>query len=163
MLALSLGPLTRSLAGTYDFTFVDAPTAASGPAEPGVPEGLLGYEWWGDPGGAYDTAWRPAYEHGFDVAMARLAALAAGGRGGSGEGGEGGEGGGAFDGVIGFSQGAAMALLVPGARWAVLLSAIPPPRGRGPSTGRRDARPSLHVYDAAEPHAHLCRRGGGAF
>ena len=47
MLSLSLGPLTRSLAGTYDFTFVDAPTAASGPAEPGVPEGLLGYEWWG--------------------------------------------------------------------------------------------------------------------
>ena len=98
--------------------------------------------------------------------MARLAALAAGGRGGSGEGGEGGdggEGGGAFDGVIGFSQGAAMALLVPGARWAVLLSAIPPPRGRGPSTGRRDARPSLHVYDAAEPHAHLCRRVEASF
>ncbi|EOD24399.1 hypothetical protein EMIHUDRAFT_238530 [Emiliania huxleyi CCMP1516] len=102
MLALSLGPLTRALGGTYDFTFVDAPTAASGPAEPGVPEGLLGYECF--PVGAYDTAWRPAYEHGFD--------------------------------------GAAMALLVPGAR---------------------DARPSLHVYDAAEPHAHLCRRVEASF
>ena len=64
--------------------------------------------------------------------------------------------------MIGFSQGAAMAMLVPGARWVALLSAIVPPHGSAPPPGA-DTRPSLHLYDPSEPHAELCRQAEGSY
>ena len=148
MLELALVPLTRSLAAAYEFVFVNAPTRATGRAEPGVPDGVPGYEWWGQPGGAYDEAWQEQYDEGFERSRARLAALTAA------------EDGVGFDGVIGFSQGAAMAMLVPGARWVALFSAIVPPRGSAPHA---DARPSFHCYDLHDPHVHLSARAQKCF
>ena len=58
---------------------------------------------------------------------------------------------GPFDGVIGFSQGGAVACMVD-APWVVFFSTITTP----PERTQRWGRPTLHVFDAAEEYVALC-------
>ena len=152
VLKAQLAPLLTAFGNSFEFVFVDAPAPASGPMAPGAPEGVPGYEWWGVPGGPFESAWTG----GFERAEPALAALEARGP---------------YDGAIGFSQGAAVAAMLD-VRWLVCFSAVAPPP-RAPSAGdgaprpwrpRRDGRqPSFHCYDLSEEVAAQCEHVQRAF
>ena len=93
------------------------------------------YEWWGEPGVAYDDAWKAGFD-GVDTTLADLVSS------------------GPYDGVLGFSQGGGLASVIP-ARWFVGFSAVEPPPGRAGARGT-DARPNLHLFDAAEEYVAQC-------
>ena len=105
------------------------------------------FEWWGQPGGAYEDAWEASTPGGLDGFGARLVDITARGP---------------YDGVIGFSQGGAVASLVP-ARWQMLFSTITPPTptqleaaGALPSSPLPRQK-GFHCFDLEEEHAALCR------
>jgi aryl carrier-like protein len=117
----------------YDIVFVNAPRVSTGPHDPQIPREVATYEWWGVPQETYEDAWRRGFA-GFEETRAYLRGL------------------GPFAGVMGFSQGAAVAIFVQAA-WTALFSAVMPP----PSFSKQDQRPSFHCYDEAEPVADECR------
>ena len=139
MLRVQLAPYLGSgtaddLHSRFEFVFAEAPRAATGANEPGVPPELRTHEWWGEPNVPYDEAWKRGYD-GFDQALAQLIAQ------------------GPYDGALGFSQGAAVSALVP-SRWYVGFSAVEPPPGHE-APARASGR-TLHVFDPAEDHAAQC-------
>ena len=106
------------------------------------------YEWWGQPGGAYEEAWEAVTPEGLDGFGTALVDLTASGR---------------YDGVIGFSQGGAVASLIP-ARWQMLFSSITPPTptqlqaAGAPPSSPAPRQGSFHCFDEQEEHAALCRK-----
>ena len=143
------------------FDFVDAPHVASGPAEPSLPAafstaggGLR--EWWGrwaeapDGGNTYLRGWTGPEHDGLDASLAFLEARLAAG---------------SYDGVAGFSQGAAMAALLlarqqqrggsnigGGLRFALLFSGVScaPLQALCDGEGGAIHVPCAHVYDPDE-------------
>ena len=101
------------------------------------------------------TSARAAGKSGFDGISATLADLVAKGP---------------YDGVIGFSQGGAVACMVP-SRWILLFSTIAPPSAAEVGIDGSDAdsflvgpsRLSLHAFDPTEEYAPLCREVAGRF
>ena len=127
-------PYVSAMSQTADFVFVAAPTRSSGPQDPSIPDEVPTFEWYGADGGSFETGWldeeRPAV---LDDGLRAIAAQ------------------GPYDGVIGFSQGGAVASLSD-ATWAVFFSSITPP----PQRSRKWGRPSLHVFDESEEYVGQC-------
>jgi acyl carrier protein len=132
LLALQLGPLLNGL--PLDLVFVNATRPSTGAHDERIPASTATFEWWGVADEPYDVAWRKT--DGMEETERALPE-------------------GPFDGVIGFSQGAALACLVP-SKWCVCFSAVKPPRGF-------TSRPSLHVYDPQEQVADECVAVAKAF
>jgi len=124
--AAAAAPYVSAAAGLVEWIFVNSPRRATGPADPKVPIEEA-YEWWGQCGGSFETGWMgPAFD-GIDETLPMVKRMAP-------------------VGVVGFSQGAAVASLVDCA-WVALFSAVVPP-------GLHDrATPSFHCYDPAEEYA----------
>jgi predicted esterase len=152
---LRLAGLKQALGNLVEFTFLDAPHAASGEPYPDVAAAFPGeayFEWWDAQrveGGGYE----------YRGAAASLAAVAAALL-------EAAEAGEPFDAICGFSQGAAIAALAaaeqragrgaaagtPPLRFALLFAGL---RSRDPALDPHYAAlpglPSLHVVGAADP------------
>jgi len=136
-------------------TFVQAPHKARGPGDPNIPEAMELYEWygeWGDDSNKeYIEAWRGPRNDGVEESLTYLQQII--------------QQQGPFHGVVGFSQGAAMAGLLlaqqdaqskPASAFAfelaVLFSGVgmPSPLVGQLLEGRQIAVPSMHVYDTGE-------------
>ena len=140
VMELQLRPYAEALGGAAELVFVDAPLRATGPNDPTIPKEVPTFEWYGEPGASFEEGWkREPQAAALDEALREIAAS------------------GPYDGVIGFSQGGAVASLVD-ARWSVFFSTITPPPRRSPRRGR----PTLHVFDHAEDHVALCEEMAAA-
>eukprot|EP01064_Diplonema_japonicum_P019510 TRINITY_DN2823_c4_g1_i1.p1 TRINITY_DN2823_c4_g1~~TRINITY_DN2823_c4_g1_i1.p1 ORF type:complete len:3100 (+),score=589.73 TRINITY_DN2823_c4_g1_i1:37-9300(+) len=127
-----------------ELVFIDAPQIGKGPGDPDVPEEIDSYEWWSCPSKeqsgvrSFSDGWDGTDKEGLDESEQLLSLLASTH--------------GPFDGVLGFSQGAAMAshiLTASLASWGVLFSTIAPHTPPTPS-------PTLHVFDPNEPLGESC-------
>jgi pimeloyl-ACP methyl ester carboxylesterase len=134
IMELQMHPYVSALGDEVDFVFAQAPTRSTGPPDPTIPDELPTFEWYGVVGGSYDEGW--LHEPQPQVLDEGLRAIAAQTP---------------YEGVIGFSQGGAVASMVD-AHWAVFFSTITPPPGRV----RKWGRPTLHVFDRAEEYVPLC-------
>ena len=61
MLGVQLAPYLARHRAAFDFVFADAPRAATGEPEDGIPPEVRTYEWWGEPGVPYDDAWKAGF------------------------------------------------------------------------------------------------------
>mmetsp|Transcript_65880 Transcript_65880/g.190015 ORF Transcript_65880/g.190015 Transcript_65880/m.190015 type:complete len:432 (+) Transcript_65880:671-1966(+) len=131
-MALQMAPFV-SAAGMVEWLFINAPRQASGPPDPKIPSSE-GFEWWGQRGGAYETGWlaEPSQYDGFEETLPAIRALSP-------------------VGLVGFSQGGAMAAIADCA-WTALFSAVEP-RGL-----RHRDTPSFHCWDTAEEYCEQCVR-----
>lgn len=139
VMELQMRPYVSAIGTDADFVFAQAHTRSTGPQDPTIPDEVPTFEWYGVVGGSYEEGW--LREPQKDVLDTGLDAIAAQG---------------AFDGVIGFSQGGAIASLVD-ARWGVFFSTITPPPERTCKWGR----PTLHIFDKAEEYVQLCEEMAG--
>jgi len=126
--ALQLAPFVSAL-GSVEWVFVNSPRGASGPADPKIPEAEA-FEWWGQRDGPFETGWMAPHFDGLGDTLPAIERLRPAG-------------------VVGFSQGAAVASLVE-CDWVALFSAVVPPGLQ------RRAVPSFHCFDAAEEFASQC-------
>lgn len=133
MLQLQLVPFARA-APEFEFLFVNAARPATGPSDPRIPPSVATFEWWGVKDTPYELAWQSGFE-GFAETVSALSQR--------------------VDGVVGFSQGAAMATLVK-ANWAAFFSAVVPPQEKRLSDEPPMARSSFHCYDEQEEVAEQC-------
>ena len=133
-------PYVSAIGADAEFVFAQAHTRSTGPQDPTIPDEVPTFEWYGVVGGSYEEGW--LREPQKDVLDAGLGAIDTGL--------------GAFDGVIGFSQGGAIASLVD-ARWGVFFSTITPPPERTCKWGR----PTLHFFDKTEDYVQLCEEMAG--
>uniref|UniRef100_A0A7S2JMB0 Carrier domain-containing protein n=1 Tax=Haptolina brevifila TaxID=156173 RepID=A0A7S2JMB0_9EUKA len=137
-----LGAIPEVLAKRCTFVFVDAQRPSTGPAMEGIPPEIPTFEWWGEPG-PYDETWKRGFD-GFGAALHDLMAD------------------GPYDGIIGFSQGGAVASLIP-ARWVMLFSTITPPTPAeleavgAPKLDMLYQQRSFHTFDEEEEYAALCK------
>jgi len=127
-MALHMAPFISAM-GAVEWLFVNASRRASGPAAPKIPTSEA-YEWWGQQDGPYETGWMAPHFSGLKETLPLVDGLAP-------------------VGVVGFSQGAAVAAIARCA-WVVLFSAVVPP-----GLQRRPA-PSFHCFDPAEDFASQC-------
>eukprot|EP00755_Sulcionema_specki_P009708 Sspe_Gene.44437::Locus_21791_Transcript_1_1_Confidence_1.000_Length_9698::g.44437::m.44437 len=124
---------------------VDAPHHASGPGDPSVPEGMPLREWWHCPSQArdgvlhFEDGWFGGEYKGYEDSVEYIMEVA--------------QRHGPVSGVLGFSQGGAMATVALSrgvGRWAVLFSAVPPPT---PPSFPIPPPPTFHFYDPTEEWA----------
>nr|AQS99290.1 type I polyketide synthase [Gambierdiscus polynesiensis] len=127
-MALQLAPFISAV-GFVDWVFVNASRSASGPADPKIPV-TEAFEWWGQPDGPFETGWMAPHFEGLGDTLPSIVSLKPAG-------------------VVGFSQGAAVAALVQCA-WVALFSAVAPP-----GLQHRPV-PSFHCFDPAEDFASQC-------
>jgi len=127
-MAFQMAHITSALGG-FEWVFITSPRPASGPPAPKVlPEEAR--EWWGQPGGAYETGWLAStsqYE-GLDTTLKSIDASG-------------------FLGVVGFSQGGGVAALLK-SKWTVFFSAVLPPNLKKAS----NETPSFHSWDPNEDY-----------
>jgi aryl carrier-like protein len=135
-LALSLSPFV-SAAGIFEWIFINAPRRASGPKDPQLGPDLEAFEWWGQRDGSFETGWMKPHFDGLEDTLPTVTALAP-------------------VGVVGFSQGAAVASLI-GSAWLALFSAVVPPGMKERQT------PSFHCYDPEEEFGSQCMEVANAF
>jgi len=128
-MAAQMAPFISSV-GCVEWIFVNAPRGATGPSAPKVPSNEA-FEWWGQRDGSFETGWMAPHYDGLTEALPLVNALSP-------------------IGVVGFSQGAAIAGLIRSA-WVVLFSAVEPP-GMQPRS-----EPSFHSFDPAEDFASQCK------
>ena len=104
LMKVQLRALGAALGGAVELVVRDAPTPATGPADPAIPVELQTHEWYGEAGGPFERAWlRCPDRAALDATVAALDAE------------------GPWEGVLGFSQGGAVARLVQ-ARWHSIYS-----------------------------------------
>jgi acyl carrier protein len=102
---LWLAPYVSAI-GAFEWVFVNSPRLASGPPAPKIAADES-FEWWGQPGGSYETGWLAPHYDGFEQTLPIVKALAP-------------------TGIVGFSQGGGIAAVVP-CSWLVLFSPVMPP------------------------------------
>jgi len=119
-----------SAVGFIEWIFVNSPRHASGPTDPKIPSEVETFEWWGEQDGPYETGWMSPHFGGLSDTLSWVDALKP-------------------VGVVGFSQGAAVAALAECA-WVALFSAVMPP-----GLGERTAA-SFHAFDKQEDIASQC-------
>jgi len=119
-----------SAMGSVEWIFINAPRRASGPTDPKIPLDMEAYEWWGQKDGCYETGWMAPHFDGLEDTLPVVRSLAP-------------------SGIVGFSQGAAVATLIE-CKWLALFSAVMPPGIKNRET------PSFHSYDLAEDFAAQC-------
>jgi NADPH:quinone reductase-like Zn-dependent oxidoreductase/aryl carrier-like protein len=122
-------PIVSAL-GSVDWLFLNAPIPARGPGDPNIPGDMEVFEWYGKDGGSYETGWMNPHTDGIDKSLAVVKALAP-------------------VGIVGFSQGGALAALLECA-WVALFSPVVPP-----GVKQRDT-PSFHAYDPNEEFVSHC-------
>ena len=162
---------------SLNFVFADAPHSAMGPPEPGIPSEVRTFEWWGTTrvaemagtgsgrGGdrssdvAYGSGWQAFSEKQFrvsrDALLKQCFSSSSPPSWGPSD----------VVGIVGFSQGAAMALALAGIgdfsslRWLACFSAVPPRTITAKSALplRRLPILSFHCFDGSECHSDLCR------
>ena len=137
VMELQLRPYKEALGGVAELVFIDAPQLSTGPQDPSIPDEVQTFEWYGERGSSFEEGWKreqQAADSTLDEVLRSIAAR------------------GPFDGVIGFSQGGAVASSVD-ARWGVFFSTITPP----PAYPRvLWGRPTFHVFDHSEEYVELC-------
>jgi len=129
-MALQMSPFTSAL-GTVEWVFMNSPRRATGPPDPKIPMSEA-FEWWGQRDGPYETGWLASTSQydGLEETLALVKATAP-------------------LGVVGFSQGGAVAALLE-ARWVALFSAVAPKGLRN-----RDVK-SFHSWDPEEEYVEQC-------
>merc|ERR1712032_1754749 len=125
-----------SAVGFVEWIFLNSPRAATGPSDPNIAQSSA-FEWWGLKGGDFATGWMGPHFDGLDETIRVVNALAP-------------------VGVVGFSQGGAMASLIE-STWVALFSAVAPPGLRKRST------PSFHSYDRHEEFVAQCKDVAASF
>jgi len=126
---LRCGPYVSAV-GTVDWIFINAPRAARGAPEPEIPEDMECFEWYGQDGGHHSRGWLAEYSDGLEETLPAVTALSP-------------------LGIVGFSQGGAVAALVD-CPWVALFSAMIPPGMKARST------PSWHTWDKNEAWVAQC-------
>jgi aryl carrier-like protein len=125
-MSAATAPYLSAVSGVVEWIFLNAPRQASGPADPKIPVGEA-FEWWGQRGGPFETGWLGPTFDGLEETLPTVKRMAP-------------------VGVVGFSQGGAVASLLECA-WVALFSAVTPPGLQRRST------PSFHCYDPSEEYA----------
>jgi len=136
IMSLKCAPFVSAV-GAVDWIFVNAPRPSTGPADPGVPVDMQTFEWWGQKDGPYETAWLAPHFDGLKETLPLVNDLAP-------------------TGVVGFSQGGAIAALVP-CQWCVLFSAVVPP------DLEQQSKPSFHSWDPEEEYVSQCKEVSSYF
>jgi len=145
---VQLAPVLSFVCSQCVCEYVQAPHKATGPADPAIPAEFDLFEWWGEweekSDHGYLEAWRgPCYD-GLQESLAWLTKYITEH--------------GPFDGIVGFSQGAAMAALVLAQQQAlgvnnfkfgIMFSGVAMPCIAG-SIFKQIQIPTLHVYDQSE-------------
>lgn len=119
-----------SAVGAVDWLFINAPRKARGRGDPNIPEDMEVFEWYGQEDGPYETGWKNTYPGGLESTLPTIKALNP-------------------LGIVGFSQGGAMAALVE-CSWMALFSPMVPPGMKVIET------PTFHAYDPNEEYVSEC-------
>merc|ERR1712046_37761 len=120
----------RECCGFMDWVFINSPRRARGAGDPNVPFDMEVFEWYGEEGGSYEKGWLHVNSEGLEETLPTIKALSP-------------------NGVVGFSQGGAMASLVE-CDWVALFSPVVAPNMQSRDTS------SFHVYDPAEEYVSQC-------
>jgi aryl carrier-like protein len=128
-MSLQVAPFVSAV-GEVEWVFLNAPRKASGPPDPKIPAAEA-FEWWGQKDGPYETGWMAPYFDGLDSTLPLVKSMSP-------------------KGVLGFSQGGAVASLVEGCAWVALFSAVVAPNMQQSSV------PSFHCFDLQEEFASQC-------
>jgi len=134
-MAASMGSLT-SRVGFVEFLFISSPRVASGPSAPDIPQDEA-REWWGQPGGSFETGWMAPHFNGFEACFAVLQGIK-------------------LAGAVGFSQGGGVAALLD-CPWLILCSPVISPGLRTSSAK------CLLTYDPTEEYVEQCLEVGEKF
>jgi NADPH:quinone reductase-like Zn-dependent oxidoreductase/aryl carrier-like protein len=127
-MSLQVAPFVSAV-GEVEWVFVNAPRRASGPPDPKIPAAEA-FEWWGQEDGPYETGWMAPHFDGLNDTLPLVKSLSP-------------------RGVLGFSQGGAVATLIECA-WVALFSAVAPP------AMQQQTVPSFHCFDLQEDFASQC-------
>eukprot|EP00928_Gymnodinium_smaydae_P019045 TRINITY_DN17271_c0_g2_i3.p1 TRINITY_DN17271_c0_g2~~TRINITY_DN17271_c0_g2_i3.p1 ORF type:complete len:2830 (-),score=446.37 TRINITY_DN17271_c0_g2_i3:271-8760(-) len=125
---LSLAPYVSAI-GMFDWIFVNSPRRATGPSAPGI-LAEEAFEWWGAKGEPYETGWIDPEYDGLEETLSSISALGP-------------------VGVVGFSQGGAMASLLD-TSWLVLFSPVLPRQNKERTT------PCFLAWDPQEEFVGQC-------
>jgi len=153
----------REIGLNIEPVYLEAPHQASGPGDPLLPHEMKLKEWWGEREGplgcdSYMAGWQGPRCDGLMESI-RIAESFIGAKG-------------PFEGVIGFSQGAALATILlarggNGLRFGLLFSGVTVPRGSLPAAGPDSPLPlelpSLHVFDPNEHFVKECHQLQASF
>ena len=147
---VQLAPVLSAMGGQCVCEYAQAPHKATGPADPAIPAEFDLYEWWGewqdDSDQGYLEAWQGPHYDGLQESISWLNRYIAQH--------------GPFDGIVGFSQGAAMAALllshqevsdVNNFKFGLMFSGVKMP-GVDESIAEGIRVPTLHVYDQSEEY-----------
>jgi len=134
-MAFQMAPIVSAV-GSVEWLFVNASRAASGEAAPKL-DAAESFEWWGERGGSYERGWMAPHFGGLEDTLPKVSSLAP-------------------VGVVGFSQGGAVAALLQ-CSWVAMFSAVVPPGLQQRST------PSFHSWDEQEEFAAQCAEVADCF